>query len=258
MAEATAAAGERTLRRDQLVLVALLCALTLVCWAWSLGMAAQMEAGAAQGHHHYQHAQHAEGWADVFAMWAVMMAGMMVPPELRLWTRLLRLRSERAAGPAPLVAMGLFIGGYLGSWTAYSLAAALLQRRFQAVGLLDAGLALNHRALAGAVLLVAGAAQFSPLKRACLQRCRAPAAALDAEGEGPLAAASAGLRHGAISIGSCGALMLVLFVTGVMSPLWMTLVTALLVVEAAAPAAWRASAVAGGLLLAWGGWLLLV
>ena len=63
------------------------------------------------------------------------------------------------------------------------------------------------------------------------------------------AAVFAGLASGLVSIGSCGVLMLVLFVTGVMSVPAMAALTALLVLERVLPAWLPVSQVAGALLL---------
>ncbi len=181
-------------------------------------------------------AHHSARLGPLFLMWAAMMVGMMIPPEA---PALLRLSSAKR---------GRFLAGFLAPWIAYSLLAAALQARLQQAGLLDHAMATTSSALAGAVLLAAGALQLSPLKRACLQRCRAPVPA-----ERPLIE---GLQASALSIGSCGLLMLVLFATGVMSVPAMVLLTLLLLVEHWLPRHSPLTTASGLLLVAAGAWKL--
>jgi len=191
-------------------------AITALCWAWSLGVAA--------------HLHHGAGLWPLFGMWAVMMAGTMIPPEL---PALLRFAPREAA---------VFTGGYLLPWVAFSLAAAAGQSALREAGLLDHRMALVGAALPAAVLAVPGLCQLTPLKRACLLRCRG-AAAIPARLPSAIAA-------GLASVGSCGLLMLVLFATGVMNVAAMVALTLLLVLERALPARYPVSSVAGLALLA--------
>jgi predicted metal-binding membrane protein len=204
-------------------------------------MAAQFEGG----HHH------GSTLLPLTAMWAAMMVAMMVPPEV---PRLLWLaRAERAfRGPVA------FLGGYLAPWMLVSLGGALLQTRLQSAGILTAEMATASHRLGATVLLAVGAVQLSPVKRACLERCRFRASLPAPKGESGAGSFLRGLKHGALTVGSCGVLMLVLFVAGVMSPLAMVLLTGLLLAENVAPASWRVSTVAGVVLLLWGAGLLLV
>ena len=207
------------MRRDQRRVFLLLAAVCAASWAWSFRMAAA--AGQASPHH-----QHGAVW-PLALMWAGMMVAMMVPPEVPRFLRL--VRQERRD---PLLYTLAFLVGYLAPWMLASLGAALL--------------------------LVAGAMQLSAFKRVCLERCRSRAALPGPAGETPVASFLRGMGHGAVSIGSCGLLMLVLFVTGVMSPVAMALLTTLLLLENVAPVQWPVRWVAGVLLLGWGASLFLV
>lgn len=199
----------------------------VACWAFSLSMAASMHHGA--------------GVATLFAMWAIMMVGMMVPAEAPALLQLARARRSALEAFSSLA-------GFLLPWVAFSLAAAALQSGLGRMGLLDHTMATNSSTLAAGLAIAAGVVQFSPLKRACLDRCRAPL------GEGP--AFVGGLRSSALSIGSCGVLMLILFATGVMSVPAMVLLTLLLVLERWLPRRWPLSTVTGVFLLAFGLWKL--
>lgn len=239
-----APALRRVQARDQVVLLAILAAASAASWAWTARMAQEMAVHHAHGH------VHAMGLWPLFAMWAVMMAGMMIPPEVPVLLRLARARRERS-GRSPLSSTTAFLAGYLVPWTVFSLAAAALQALLQARGLMDPGMATTSRGLAAALLLAAGAVQLSPLKRACLARC-GHGGGIDPPA-GTAAALAAGFGYGTVSIASCGLLMLILFATGVMDLPAMAVLTALLLAEKAAPRAWRLPAAIGVLLLAWGG-----
>lgn len=234
----------RAERRDRRALLALLASTSVACWAWTARMAARPG-----GHVHVPGA----GLLALFAMWAVMMVGMMIPAEVPVLLELAGARRRRL-GRSPLPGSVAFLAGYLLPWIAFSLGAAALQSRLQALGLMDHGMVTSSRALSAALLLAAGAVQLSPIKRACLDRCRAagPAGAGGRAG----AAFASGLRHSAVAMASCGLLMLILFVTGVMNLAWMVLLTLLLLAEKVAPPAWPMPAAIGALLIGWGGWTL--
>ncbi len=208
---------------EQRGLFVLLAALCVAGWGFSLRMATSMHHGA--------------GIAALFVMWAAMMVGMMIPPEAPALLQLARARRSTLQAAASLT-------GFLLPWIAFSLAAAALQSALAAAGLLDHTMATTSSALAGALALAAGLVQLSPLKRACLDRCRAPLES------GP--AFVGGLRSSALSLGSCGVLMLVLFATGVMSVPAMALLTLLLLLERWLPRSWPVSTFAGALLVGWG------
>ena len=85
------------------------------------------------------------------------------------------------------------------------------------------------RYLAGGVILFAAAYQLTPLKRACLGRCRTPRRFLaDRWRGGRTGALELGVRYGAWCFGCSWALMGALFAVGVMSLGWMALIAALI------------------------------
>jgi predicted metal-binding membrane protein len=130
----------------------------------------------------------------------------------------------------------LFVGGYLLAWTAYGLAAYGLFRALRAVW--PAALAWDEHGplLAGGAICLAGLYQLTPLKRACLRHCRSPLHfVLHGFRSGPLGALRMGVEHGAICVGCCFGLMLILWALGVMSLLWMAIVAAVIFAEKALP-----------------------
>ena len=130
------------------------------------------------------------------------------------------------------------MAGYLVTWTLAGLAAYGLPRPGRA---LDGGaLAWDEggRWLAAGVLFGAAAYELTPLKYACLRRCRGPLGfVIEHWRDGRLGALRMGVMHGAWCVGCCWALMAALFALGAMSIAWMVLIALLIAVEKLLP--WR-------------------
>jgi predicted metal-binding membrane protein len=211
--------------RSRLPLVALLLALTGAAWVWTahamsgMNAAPMVELGGL-------------GW--FIGVWVVMMAAMMLPalvPTVALYARM-----SRPAG-AGLVDPLLFCAGYLVVWGLAGLAAyglAALART--GVGGLSWN-AAGHWITAG-ILAFAAVYQVTPMKDACLGKCRSPLGFLLGTWRGGRRGAiEMGSRHAAWCVGCCWALMAALFALGVMSLTWMVLVSVLIVLEKTVP--WR-------------------
>jgi predicted metal-binding membrane protein len=114
-----------------------------------------------------------------------------------------------------------FAFGYVLVWTGFSLAATSLQFGLDRAGVLSETMATSSAAIAGIVLIVAGAYQWTPLKQACLRHCRSPLAfLLHHWRQGAWEAVMSGMRHGLFCLGCCWMLMAPLFVAGLMNLLW--------------------------------------
>jgi predicted metal-binding membrane protein len=161
-------------------------------------------------------------------MWGTMMVAMMLPsaaPAILLYARVHR-HSMGAASPPTMA----FLAGYLACWTLFSICAATIH---VALG----SDALVSRQAIAALLIAAGIYQLSPLKNACLNRCRSPAQFLTRHyRSGAAGALRLGLLHGAYCVGCCGLLMGLLFVGGVMNLAWITGLTLLVAAEKLLPA----------------------
>ena len=169
--------------------------------------------------------------AVTFLMWFVMMAGMMVPtvaPTVLLFDRVAR----RSAPGATVGRTAPFVAGYLLVWGAFSVAATALQVELIAAGWIDAmGVAARPWFSAG-LLTGVGLYQWLPAKRACLDHCRSPVQFLvEAYRPGASGALLMGVRHGLYCLGCCWALMLLLFVGGVMNLLWVAAIAAVVFIE---------------------------
>jgi predicted metal-binding membrane protein len=184
------------------------------------------------------------------AVWTVMVGAMMLPstvPMLELfWAASVRQ-------PRPQLARAAMVAPYFAGWLGFA-------------GLALAGDALVHRAVEGwgwlaerpglvlgGVLMLAGAFQFSDLKKACLTACRSPLSMLwEHYGHGVRPAWTLGMRHTLNCLGCCWALMLVMFATGTGSLLWMLLLTGVMVAEKTTSWGARLVAPAGAALIAGG------
>ena len=171
-------------------------------------------------------------WLAVFIMWAVMMAAMMLPTAMPMVSVFGTLNKGRREAGRTIA----FVAGYLALWAAFAAAATGAQWALQTSGFLSPMIVSMSPALSAALLLIAGAFQFTPLKRACLRACRSPLGFLLTDWRNGLwGAARMGVRHGIYCLGCCWALMALLFVGGVMNLLWIAALTVLVAVEKLAP-----------------------
>lgn len=188
-----------------------------------------------------------------FIMWTVMMAGMMLPsaaPAIVLYGSMVRKHAERGSA---LPATWTFAAGYLLVWTAFSVAATALQVGLEAAALMTPGMTVASAALGALALIAAGVYQVTPLKQACLHKCRHPLEFFMTRWRaGSTGALRMGLEHGAYCLGCCWALMLLLFVAGVMNLAWVALIAAFVFAEKLLPRGRLASYAAGAVLAGYG------
>jgi predicted metal-binding membrane protein len=175
--------------------------------------------------------------------WVVMMAAMMFPsiaPMVVMHARIEEGKREKGWG-AETGTTALFVGGYLVTWAAAGLIGYAI---FQGARALDIDfLAWDSGGpyIAGAVIVAAGIYQLTPMKDACLRRCRSPMMfLLTAWRPGRVGALQMGMEHGGWCVGCCWGLMAALFALGVMSIGWMVMVAALIAIEKLLP--WKALA----------------
>ena len=172
----------------------------------------------------------------MFAMWAIMMVGMMLPsatPTTLVYAAVARKASREGAPVAPVAA---FVAGYLLMWTLFSFAATVAQWGLERAALLSPMMASNSPALGGALLVGAGLYQLTPFKDACLEHCRSPAHFIAGHWRpGTLGALRMGLEHGAYCLGCCWVLMGLLFFGGVMNLLWIAAIALFVLLEKVMP-----------------------
>jgi predicted metal-binding membrane protein len=166
-----------------------------------------------------------------------MMAAMMVPSSAPMFLLFRVSASDAPRGDLRTIAFG---AGYLLVWAAVGVVVLIAQR------VLDMALSPELRPYGvAAVLLAAGAYQFTPLKTTCLRACQTPADFLVRHWRsGTLGALRLGLDHGLYCLGCCWALMAVLVAAGGMGLAWVALIALIVLVEKLAPrATWFSGAV---------------
>jgi predicted metal-binding membrane protein len=234
---------------ERWVVAAALSAVIALCWGWIAPMALDMY-GPMTG---WSAWMMTATWdfphqALLFAMWAVMMIGMMLPsaaPAVFDYAARLRRNGE---SEGVLERVFGFAAGYLVVWIVFSLIATALQLGLTKAALLSPMMELRSRWFGGGIVLIAGIYQFTPWKRKCLECCRS---LVDHTG-----GFRAGMRNGLSCLGCCWALMLLLFVGGVMNLWWISALTIYVVLEKVTSRCCRGTGLSGALLLAAGVWIL--
>lgn len=263
---------EAILRRERAIVFAAIAVITALAWADIIWLADDMAMGgmdmtgfrmipAGQGLMMPASApwQPLE-FAYVFAMWAVMMIGMMTPSAAPMILIYARVGRQAVLSGHPFVAIGWFASGYLIAWLGFSLAATSAQWVLQRAALLTPMMESASMVLGGIILIAAGLYQWTPVKQACLFYCQAPLTFVMRHGgfrSDASGALALGLRHGLYCIGCCWALMLLLFVGGIMNALWIAALAGLVLSEKLLPFGQFIARVAGCVFIAGGAWLLL-
>jgi predicted metal-binding membrane protein len=167
--------------------------------------------------------------------WALMVVAMMLPttyPVLALFRGVIRQRDDRA------LLLSLCLAGYLVVWVAFGAAAYAADLGLH--GMLERGAWIDERPwlIGTAVLALAGAYQFAPLKYRCLEQCRLPRMFVlrhwtgRTERRGSFAL---GLDSGVFCVGCCWSLMLLMFAVGAGSIPWMLMLATMMAIEKNVP-----------------------
>jgi predicted metal-binding membrane protein len=246
------------LRRQRVVIVAALAGIVALAWLYLFFAAADMtDAMAGMDRAMAMPTKGAVDLLLLFAMWLVMMAGMMLPGVAPVILTFATVNRSRRARGEPYVPAALFTAGYLLAWAGFSLAATLAQGALERAALLSPiDMTLDSRRLGGLLFLAAGLYQFTPLKLACLSFCRSPLDfVVNHWRDGPGGALRMGVTHGLYCLGCCWILMLLLFVGGAMNLLWVAALAGVVLVEKLTAGPWLGR-IGGVVLAAYGVWLL--
>src|SRR5580693_2123976 len=135
-------------------------------------------------------------------LWVTMMAAMMLPGAVPAVVR--RVQASRRVRGVPF-----FLGSYLAVWALVGVAVYALYRPHGVV-------------VAGAIVIAAGAYEFTPLKQHFRRRCQ--------ESTG------SGLGYGLCCLGSSIGLMVMLVALSVMSVIWMSVIAVLALGQKVLPA----------------------
>jgi predicted metal-binding membrane protein len=172
------------------------------------------------------------------SLWVVMMAAMMLPsaaPMVVVHAAVERRKREVGRRTHPGATLS-FAVGYLLAWTAYGVLAYALFQLLRSLDVEAFSSGDGERYLAAGVIAVAAVYQLTPLKNACLRKCRSPLAfVVGSWRDGRLGGTRMGLGQGAWCVGCCWAAMATLFALGLMSLAWMAVVAGLVAVEKLLP-----------------------
>ena len=165
-------------------------------------------------------------------MWGAMVLAMMLPSAAPMLATYMDI-AEAAAEKSMTIASPAVLGaGYLSVWLGFSIGAATLQAWLQTHAILSADEVLTSPLLAGLLLIGAGAYQFSDFKHACLHKCAHPMPWFMANWRDDIAGVFAlGLRQGGFCVACCWAMMLVMFVAGLMNLFWMAAIGLVMILE---------------------------
>ena len=281
---------ESVLRRDRLIVLTALVTVIVACWAYvfdcaGMGMATfernalirapgdtdddmpgmAMGEDAADGISDMAIAMMAPiAWTPGYAVlmfftWWIMMMAMMLPSAAPMILLFARINRKQYDNGAPYVPTGIFAAGYLLVWGAFSLVTVSAQWGLERSVFLSSMMTSTSVLLGAGLLIAAGIYQLTPLKHACLRHCRSPLAFITQHWRpGDLGALLMGVEHGAFCTGCCWFLLALLFYGGIMNLYWMVGLTAYVLLEKTIPAGHWLGRIAGVLLIAWGGALLLV
>jgi predicted metal-binding membrane protein len=193
----------------------------------------------------------------IFLMWAVMMVAMMLPSALPILLTFHKALRNDPQVRSPSRRMFAFVAGYILAWSGFSVGATALQWGLAEAALLSPMMVSASPWFGGALLIVAGIYQCTRLKYACLSHCRSPLAFLAEHWRpGMPRALRLGLQHGLYCVGCCWALMLLLFVGGVMSLVWIAAITAFVLLEKLCPYGPLGQRLSGLALVLAGAWVL--
>ena len=256
------------LRRDRIIVILALGLLTGLAWSYLLCLSADMSMGGMDmtGFRMIPSGMALMVPADmpwramefifVFAMWTVMMVGMMTPSAAPMILMYARVGRQIQAHGRPLAATVWFATGYFLVWIAFALLATLVQWGFERTVLLDFTMATTSTVVGGLLFVAAGSYQWTRLKGRMPYSM--PEAVCVPDAPRRLSRRRAGFsdaRHGAYCVGCCWALMALLLFGGVMNVLWIALLALLILLEKVAPFGRQIALLAGVVLIAAGMWL---
>ncbi|MCV0425234.1 MAG: DUF2182 domain-containing protein [Roseibium sp.] len=193
----------------------------------------------------------------IFLMWAMMSLAMMLPSATpMLHSYFFQLSTAKASRLSVSSQVMMAVIGYLLIWLGYAVVATAAQWLLSRLGGLNDMMAPASMALTTSVLFAAGLYQFTPAKKACLQRCWYPRwTFLDNKGENVvISGVREGLAQGWACLGCCWAIMTVMFAVGLMNIVWIALLGAVMALEKTFPSKIFPNLI-GLVMIAWAGLL---
>jgi len=245
---------ELPLRRQRLVILAVLLSLAALAWALVIWQAFAMRASTMSGSMGAPAGlTMGMGVALFLAIWIAMMVAMMFPAAVPMVLMYGAIAAGKRNRGQTYVPTWIFVSGYLLVWTLAGVVAYLAAAGLDALASRSMLVTDNAGRIGGGLLVVASLYHLSPLKNACLAKCRTPTQFLMTSWrDGYGGALRMGIQHGAFCLGCCWLLFVILFPLGMMNIAALALLTALIFPEKVPPRGRAVSVVAGIALIIYG------
>ncbi|HEU4448162.1 MAG TPA: DUF2182 domain-containing protein [Nitrososphaeraceae archaeon] len=131
---------------------------------------------------------------------------------------------DKAISFFPPLRVIIFVGSYLLVWAVTGISLLLAWSVMMNSTIMTTGNSVIIQYLYGSLLLIAGAYQFTPLKRICIGYCESPMSFFMRRWrDGTYGAVNMGVYHGLYCLGCCWAYFLLMVALGWMNLLWMGL-----------------------------------
>ncbi len=235
-----------TIRRERNVILAVLLVLAAASWAlliWQSAMMNNQAMGLTMG----------MGAALFLAIWVVMMVAMMFPTAAPMILMFARVQRDKQRDGRAFVPTWVFVSAYLLLWTLFGGLAYAGAAWAEGLAQQAPWVMANAAPIGGGVLVLAGLYQLTPLKRACLAKCRTPLDfVLSSWRDGYMGSFRMGLEHGIYCLGCCWLLFVIFFPLGMMNLAALALVTLLIFAEKSLPLGRRIAQLAALALIAYG------
>ena len=234
------------LRQEHILILAPLLILAAASWSilvWQSRTASGMSMGLTMG----------MGAALFLAIWIVMMIAMMFPTIAPVILIFARLQHDHRRTGSTFAPTWVFTGAYLLIWALFGILAYLGALASSGLAQQVPWLMMNAVRIGGGILVVAGLYQLTPLKRACLEKCRTSQHfTLHSWQSGLRGSFRMGLEHGLYCLGCNWLLFVLLFPLGIMNLAAMVLLTVLIFAEKVFPGGEHIAQAAALVLIAYG------
>ncbi|MFZ0259048.1 MAG: DUF2182 domain-containing protein, partial [Pseudolabrys sp.] len=149
------------------------------------------------------------------ASWVIMMVAMMFPTAAPMILHFHRVQAVKYQLDVALVSTWVFVGAYLLVWAFAGIAAYAGVLVVETAAARAALTPAAEAQVGGAIIMIAGIYQLTPLKELCLSQCRTPIRfIMTSWRDGTAGAFRMGLLHGFYCLGCCWLLFVILFPLG--------------------------------------------
>jgi predicted metal-binding membrane protein len=184
------------------------------------------------------------------AIWVTMMVAMMFPTAVPMILTFHKVQTGKRERGDAFVSTWVFVAAV---WTLAGVAAYAGALAAEAVAVRAALSSTTAARIGGAVIILAGIYQITPLKDLCLSKCRTPITfIMTSWRDGAVGALRMGLLHGTYCLGCCWLLFVILFPLGIMNIAAMAVITLIVFAEKTLPWGRLAPRVTAAALVAYG------